>query len=371
MRKRKTRRPPGSGRVFQATYRDRNTGDLRSVETWSIRWYDPRARQKRTENTGLRDKAAAEELLSKRIADMRAGIPLEVSRGTATFADLARLVEADYKANGRRSLDRVQRSLKRLGGWFDCRAIDITTERAGLYVAERLRQGEAAATVNRDLAALKRALTLGARAGMLARKPYIQLLAEHNARQGFFERADFDRVLSELPQALRGLAECYYLTGWRKRELLSRQWKHVDFDGGWLRLEPGETKSGRGRTFPLLPQLRVVLERLRAATRVVERERGIIVPWIFHRNGKAIREYRDAWRIACKRAGVADRFVHDCRRTAVRNLEMADVERSAAMAMVGIETDSIFRRYAIVDAKQLKAAGAKLSQFLVEQKGSK
>jgi hypothetical protein len=35
----------------------------------------------------------------------------------------------------------------------------------------------------------------------------------------------------------------------------------VDFQGSWLRLEPGETKNGEGRNFPLTRELRNVLEK--------------------------------------------------------------------------------------------------------------
>jgi integrase len=62
-----------------------------------------------------------------------------------------------------------------------------------------------------------------------------------------------------------------------------------------------------------------------------------------------------AWENACEAAGHPAKLFHDFRRTAVRNLERAGVPRSTAMAMamamamVGHETESIHRRYAIVD----------------------
>jgi len=45
----------------------------------------------------------------------------------------------------------------------------------------------------------------------------------------------------------------------------------------------------------------------------------------------------------------------------VRNLERAGVSRSAAMAMTGHLTESVYRRYAVVDETMLKGAAAKLS----------
>src|SRR5262249_43220872 len=51
----------------------------------------------------------------------------------------------------------------------------------------------------------------------------------------------------------------------------------------------------------------------------------------------------------------------DLRRTAVRNLERAGVSRSAAMKLTGHLTESIYRRYAIMDAGMLREAAVKLA----------
>src|SRR5207253_4099951 len=128
--------------------------------------------------------------------------------------------------------------------------------------------------------------------------------------------------------------------------------------------------------FPLVPELRAVLERQLATTLEFEQRTGQIVPWLFHREGRPIKSFRRAWLAACKQAGLARvvtrgeqkigyplRIPHDFRRTAVRNLERADVPRSTAMAMVGMRTESIYRRYAIVDEAMLREGGDKLAAF--------
>jgi len=202
---------------------------------------------------------------------------------------------------------------------------------------------------------------LGERAGKVVRRPFIDLLQEHNARTGFFEREEFDTVRAHLPDDLQAVFTVAYLTGWRvKSELLTRQWAHVDFQSGWLRLEPGETKNTEGRQFPLTPALRAVLERQRARTLAVEKATRTIIPWLFHRTGRPIKSFRRAWLTACAAACLPGRIPHDFRRTAVRNLERAGVPRSTAMKMVGHKTESIYRRYAIADEAMLKEGAAKL-----------
>jgi integrase len=169
------------------------------------------------------------------------------------------------------------------------------------------------------------------------------------------------------------------ITGWRvDDELLTRQRSHLDLRAGWLRLEPGETKNGEGRNFPLVPRLREILEEQIARTDALQRAEGRIIQWLFHRSGKPIKGFRRAWLTACVAAGFgtevrdargklikkkADRIPHDFRRTAVRNLERAGVSRSDAMAMLGHKTESIYRRYATSDEKSVKEAGAKLAAF--------
>jgi integrase len=145
----------------------------------------------------------------------------------------------------------------------------------------------------------------------------------------------------------------------------------VKCDGcGKIVAHPGETKNDEGRMFPLTPELRAVLDRQLARTREVERATGQIIPWVFHRDGASIVDYRRAWRSAVKRAGLPHRIPHDFRRTAVRNLERAGVPRSTAMKMVGHRTEAIYRRYAIADESMLREGAEKLSALHQAERGA-
>ena len=104
---------------------------------------------------------------------------------------------------------------------------------------------------------------LGLRQGMVTTMPYISMLAEHNVRKGFFELDQFQAILKQLPVEYCPLFELAYITGWRLRsELLSRQWRHVDFNGkGWLRIDASEAKDATaGREFQFTTWMREALE---------------------------------------------------------------------------------------------------------------
>jgi integrase len=229
----------------------------------------------------------------------------------------------------------------------------------------RREAGAATATIVRELAALRRMFTLAVRAKRIGHAPYIPIPAVSNARQGFLDGEDLERVIGQLPEAVRPVVRFAALTGWRKGEILSLTWAQVDFAAGVVRLEPGTTKNRDGREFPFhaLPPLAELLEAQRAYTRAVERDSGRIVPWVFHRGGERIKSLRNGWDAACRRAGLPASIFHDLRRTAVRNLEQAGVPRSTAMKLTGHRTEAIYRRYAIADRATLAEGVAKLARL--------
>jgi integrase len=352
----------GLGFPFQPTYRDKRTGELKKTATWWISY--PHNGKQIPENAHTRNRAEAVRLLKQRIAETTAGKPVGPQIERTMLNDLLAMVEADYKANGRRSLNRVQAAAVHLREYFggDHKARDITDDAVTAYAAYRLEAGAKPSTVNYEMAVLRRSFRLGKR--RVAMVPEIKRLQVDNVRKGFFEREQFEAVSRHLPEHLKPVARSAYITGWRKGELKSRMWKHVDFQNGWLRLDPGESKNRDGREFPFTPELRAVLMAQREYVSAIERDAGRIIPWVFCRpDGLRVGDFRKAWASACKAAGVPGRLVHDFRRTAVRNLERAGVPRSTAMKMTGHKTEAVYRRYAIVDSGMLQEAALKLAKL--------
>jgi integrase len=231
------------------------------------------------------------------------------------------------------------------------------------YAAERLAAGAANATVNRELAALKRMFTLATRAERLSSAPHIALLEEANARQGFVDPGDFDRLLDALPDELKDPIGFLYLSGWRVSEMRALEWRDIDLTAKVVRLRPELAKNKTARLLPLHGELLAILGRAREARRPDCR-------FVFHRQGIPIGEFRKSWAAACRAAGLSGLLVHDLRRSAVRNLVRAGVPERVAMALSGHKTRSIFDRYAIVRESDLAEAAEKLHAHIARSRSA-
>ena len=61
------------------------------------------------------------------------------------------------------------------------------------------------------------------------------------------------------------------------------------------------------------------------------------------------------------------RFLHDCRRTAARNLIRASVPERVAMLLTGHKSRAIFDRYNIIHEQELLEAGDQFVEYLAQQ----
>lgn len=353
-----------AGRVFLREYIDRQ-GNPRITSKYYIEFYvtgdngRPRRVREATEET---NEAKARALLQIKQGEIASG-KLRIDKVGVTFEDIYLLLEEHYSQNGQTLQPRP-----RLSAHFkEWRVSKIDDLEILAFRRKRLAAGAKAATVNRELQMLQQSFNLARAARLLAAVPLFPArLRENNARKGFFEREDFQAFAAALPLHCRPLAEVAYRTGWRlKDELLTRQWHHARLDAknGWLRLDTGETKNGEGRTFPMTAGLLSILTTQRAYVTNIERATGKVIPWMFIRpDGQQMRGIRAAWKKAAEASGVK-RIPHDLRRTAVRNLEEAGVDRLAAMKMVGHKTEEMYRRYAIIDQKVIDRAKDKLMAY--------
>jgi integrase len=310
--------------------------------------------------------ADAVRLLRRRLGELGTGTFVGPDAEKVTFEDMTARLVANYEFNKRKSTRRMREAVANLAQYFaGRRALQITTATLTDYQHWRVEKA-ALATAAYELACLKRAFTLAVDQGLIPRAPKFPTLTVSNARQGFFEAAEFGKVVAELPDYFAPVARFGYYTGWRLGEIVGLTWDRVDFAAGVIRLDVRGTKNDDGRVLPVdaLPALLDLLKRQRGYTDVIETVEGHVVPFVFHRGGKQLKDNYTAWRAACKRAGLAGRLFHDFRRTAVRNLERAGVSRSVAMRITGHRTEAVYRRYAIVNEADIREGVAKLASAL-------
>lgn len=370
-------------------------GELRQRgKTWWIRYY--RNGQRHEESTRSTKKQTAIDLLRVREGDIAHGIPVTAKLGRFRFDDAAADLVTEYKVNNRRSLDELERRIKKhllpyFGGrrmasinTADVRAFIAHRQEQGIVAHRGLRAGErigdvSNAEINRELTILKRIFSLSMQAEKLLRRPHVPLLEERNTRRGFFEVEMLHSVLQHLPAPLRPIITFGFITGWRiPSEVLTLEWRQVDFKAGEIRLDPETTKNRSGRVFPMTEELRELLQAQDVA-RSNLKQAGQVVPWVFFRmvakgrggakSAKPIRAFTKAWKAACIAAGCPGRIPHDLRRTAVRSMVRRGVPERVAMQLAGHKTRSVFDRYNIVSEGDLRTAAGQLQGLTGTQKG--
>ncbi|MGP0075109.1 MAG: site-specific integrase [Bryobacteraceae bacterium] len=361
----------------------------RGEKTWLVRVFegrDPQTGKRVYHNKTIHGtKKAAQKYLNAALRERDLG-----TFASATDTSMASLLDAlllDYETNAKSHAWAALVVRVHLRPFFGAmKAARVGTDQIQTYVAKRrepttraLPKGRTRkigpasnATINRELSLLRRAYSLGKKATppKVTSAPAIPMLAENNVRKGFFEADAFTAIRRALPDEIQPVVTFAYYTGCRKGEVLNLRWNQVDLSERLVRLEPGETKNDEARTVFMVPELYEIL----AIQREIRDRYFPECPWVFARAGKQIRDFKGAWKTACKSAGLLtddgepDKLFHDLRRTGVRNLVRAGVPEAVAMRISGHKTRAVFDRYNIVNENDLKDAARRLSEYLAAPK---
>ena len=362
------KRKKGEGSVFQ-----------RGAVYW-VKYY--RNGKAYRESSGSTKEIDARKLLRKRHGEMALSRFAGPDADKVTIRELAADFVTDYRVNGKKSLSKALLMVTRrddegkekdapLMAYFgDFKAHEVGTDLIKRYVAMRQEQGAANGTINRELSAIKRMFSLGIQAEKIFRKPYVPMLAEHNVRQGFFERAEFLALRAALPDHLKPVVTFAYFTGWRRGEIAGLKWNQVDLASKSVRIEGEVTKNHKARTIALDGELLEAIQGQWEKRKVAEipgEAPALLCQFVFHRNGRPLGHFREAWEKALKATGLTGKILHDFRRTAVRNMTRAGVPERVAMTVSGHRTRSVFDRYDIVSEDDQRNAARKVWEYAQDQ----
>ncbi len=346
----------GDGRVYQRG------------NTWWIEFWH---RGKQFRESGGPSEKKARIKLKARMKEILGDRFVGLKEERLTVAELLGNLILHLETKGARSVRAYRYHVTPVREFFSLTlAVDVTTARVEEFIKKRREAGRTNATINRETGALKQALNLARKQGRLARVPYIPMLKEDNARQGFFEREDFEAVAGNLPPAVADIARFAYLSGWRKGEILPLRWDAVDRSAREVRLRT--SKNGRPRTLPLEGELWGLIERRWAARQFTTWD-GLahVSEYVFHRYGRPWVDIAKPWKEACEKAGQKGRLFHDLRRTAVRNMVRAGVPQAVAMSISGHRTVSMFLRYNIASEDDKREALLKTQAHVAAQPGQR
>jgi integrase len=361
----------GQGRVFARGGTPDKKGKLKTGRWW-IKYY--RNGEEFAESCGSAIKADAEALLKRRIGEIAGDAFIKPADRRVTVEEIYKLLLNDYKASHPASYEGAEQRwqhpehpetpgrLKEFFGHY--RASQVTTDLLNQYI-NRCREAELSnATINRDLAALKRAFHLAydCTPRKVSSLPKFPHLKESAPRQGFVEEPQYRQLVKHAPELwLRAMLAVAYTFGFRKSELLEMKVNQVDLAGETIRLWRGTTKSGEPRLVRMTQDVKVLLQAC-----VIDKKPD---HYVFSRNGGTpILDFRGRWDKLCEDAGLKGLLFHDLRRSAVRNMVRRGVNERVAMQISGHKTRSVFDRYNVVSETDLANAARMIE---LGEKGTK
>ena len=292
---------------------------------------------------------------------------------TSTVADLLELHRKQLIRDNKLGTPPSTREhvLKHFGTWA---IAEVTPQSLVAYQDQRLKEGAANATINRELSCLRAGFMAGLRLGCITKAfPPVKFLDEAPPREGFYEEWEVRVLMKYLPEHYRNFVWCAYYTGWRKSELLNLKRTQLSADGV-LTLLAGTTKNKERREYyvNLDPQLKAVLEDQERRTR----EKYPWTEWLFHCKGEALSKgiwpFWDAVERATAAGEIAGKkWFHSFRRTAMTNNIAGGMPVEHAKKVCGHRSDAMVQRYnmnprPLIEESIARAAAARERRSNVE-----
>ena len=211
--------------------------------------------------------------------------------------------------------------------------------------------------LDREVELLKRTLNYAVACKELVVNPLarVPLLKQPNVRDVVLDEEGFSRLYEAADAALRPFLLLAIDTGMRKGEILGLKWEQVNLTEGVIRLRPQETKANDARIVPLTARVLAMLKEL---------PQGLPhLPLLLNPRTKAgWKDIRRMFNRARTKAGLGELHIHDLRRSFVTLARRNGIPESVVMRMSGHKTSEVFRRYNIVEMRDLREAVAVLDK---------
>jgi len=351
------------GRVFKRQYKDK-ASNLKESPNYSIAyWFRGR---ERVESAHTDKEKLANKLLEQRLHEIGRGV-FALQQGRFFYADMVDLMKADYVRKGNRSWEAAEHRIKPLAQSFEfTRAVDINLEKINKHVDRRLEEKAARATINGELRYLRRMLRISCKLGKISAVPIIELLPNENRRDNYVEPADFNRLLTKFDDRdVVDLVEFQFASGWRVGSIKRLEKRDVDWQRETVKLRDALSKNKEPMilSFKKFPRMREVFMRRKAQLRMD-------CQYIFHREGRQIKDFRAEWTKAIAAAKLAGLTDHALCRSAAMSLSRAGVVETVASKYMNRKTTAIYKQYRIIATVDTELAGEAVQRYFDQEANS-
>ena len=320
-----------------------------------IDYYDSTGRRHR-EAVGTNKRQAEQALAVRQTEILQGKFNLEVSLRNILLRDFAGKY-LDYARANKRSWGRDETSLKALLPIFgDLPISRISSWSVERYKVER-RRSVKEATVNREVALLKRMLTLAVQWHDLKENPIksVKLFREDNLVERILTPEEELRLLRECASHLRPIVITALNTGMRLGEILSLTWVNVNLGDGHITVTSENSKSRRARRIPINRVLCDVLMIHPRTSELVFPSPATGGAWNSSRN-----PLKTAFYAACRRANIQGLRFHDLRHTFATRLVAENQNIAVISKLLGHAQITTTMRYAHSTSEAEKSAVEKL-----------
>ena len=293
--------------------------------------------------TGTANKALAQEFHDQIKTELwRISKLGEKPRRTWNEAVVRWLKEASHKASIQ--ADRIH--LRWLDAHFGGKHLDaITRDNIDRITDVKLAEGVSNATVNRVLEIVRAILRKCVNEWeWLDRTPQVRMLKEPSRRIRFLNRAEAQKLLSELPEHLADMAVFSLATGLRRGNVTGLLWSQVDLERRLAWIHADQAKARKAIAVPLNAE----------AVLVIRKHLGTHPTHVFSFRGRQITQVSTkAWYSALERAGIENFRWHDLRHTWASWHVQQGTPSYVLQELGGWESPEMVRRYAHLAADHL------------------
>jgi integrase len=207
------------------------------------------------------------------------------------------------------------------------------------YKVKRLDEGLSPASINRELACLKRMYNLAIKWKEATVNPVkdVDFLEGPPGRTRYLSEDEAQRLIESANKYLRPIIITALNTGMRLEEVLSLTWRQIYVEcvfDPYIEIE--NTKNNKKRHIPLNDDMLAMLETL-------ERKQD---GFVFHGlRGKPVKHIKDPWHEALKKAGITDFRFHDLRHTFASHFIMKGGDIMTLKNILGHSSLKMVERY--------------------------